>query len=100
MVEAIVDLISVLAICATLYFIASHLPSLTIVVKPADVITPEPVLPISDLPEEIMLFCAQESEEFATEGLLREAHELYADLEDWDEVLVELGNRHILPEIS
>ncbi len=91
--------LSTVVACVTLYLLARQLlsasfrPSLDIAIalKPpsgpgGDVMAPTP-------PEDVLRFCAQESEQFAREQLLADAHVLYRDLRDWDAVLQALQRR-------
>lgn len=40
-----------------------------------------------DVPREVLLYCAQESEQFAREAMLRRAVKLYEKCGNWDTVL-------------
>lgn len=41
-------------------------------------------------PDEVLEFCAQESEQWAREDMLRRARRLYDELRNWDRVLTQL----------
>jgi len=66
-----------------------HFPAIALNVHPQ----PEPVVEVNEnnalpnLPMEIQLFIAQESEEWMQEDLLRRAHHMYREYKNWDKVM-------------
>ncbi len=96
--------VSVVAICATTYLITRQVlswlrsidftfrPVITIrsgdaALEPADdVDVPQPT-------DAILRYCAMESEDYAREQMLRDAHTFYRRFEDWDVVLLQLQIR-------
>ncbi len=92
------------AVCATAYLITRQVlswlrsidftfrPVITIrsgdaALEPADdVDVPQPT-------DAILRYCAMESEDYAREQMLRDAHALYSKLEDWNAVLLQLQIR-------
>jgi hypothetical protein len=85
-------LLSVVAASATAYLIARLLVSTPILIQPHVTVAfaapvPEPLDSLPAPPESVLMYCASETEQWAREQLLSDAHVLYRDYGDWDQVL-------------
>lgn len=97
---------SILAICLTAVYLARFAalqewqPKLIIALQaggahsqPATPAEDEELLSVkAHAPRDILEFCAQESEPFAREDMLRKAYRLYGKHQDWSTVGMELVN--------
>jgi hypothetical protein len=92
-----------------LHYLLSHLPSIPSIVT-LRIVQGEPrpagegEKPLPAVPEEVLEFCLKESEDFAQEAMLREAHGLYADMDTtqseaqrWNAVLAFLEQKYEPP---
>lgn len=103
----LVDLLQTAILAGTAYLIAVRLAARlpTTLRLPDIVVRVEPPVGVEDEqapaalptpPEEVLKFCAGESEQFMREALLAEAHELYAGpcAQSWDAVLAALSTKY------
>lgn len=74
--------------------IGVNLPeTLSVQIQPPVAPTPGDSLPTP--PNDVLQWCAQESDEWAREEMLQKAHRLHGEFGDWDKVLQELQQSEV-----
>ena len=93
------DLLGTALWCITVYLVMHQLltrlsalpkPLVEVRVSQAEAASADPLDSLPVPSDDIMAFCAQESEEYARDQLLRDAHLLYREHKDWSSVLAQL----------